>query len=332
MPANIFEDKVVTVRVPAWHRLGWVAPEPVTIAEAIDHVGGAPSIEKRRQNLDDGRPSRFWSICRIKDGAIEKEFASVSGDYVLVTHEDMAKAWEQGTDNALIDTFGILDQGKTSFITCPMPTADIKGDEVKGWLLLSNWCDGKTAEKMMHAKRRTVCMNTLLGNLASSASVFKVAHTGDVIANMVSWLKEAYGSALAKAEAINEAYRVLASFRPSEEQISNTLATAIPEPIRPQPTGATAHDRVRLEEWDKMSQRAGMDRIMIRVLYEGNGLGQDTPACAGTAFGLVNAVGEFGEYIQLSTNTAITARSFLFGERAGAVQRTFDTLLKFSLN
>ena len=70
----------------------------------------------------------------------------------------------------------------------------------------------------------------------------------------------------------------------------------------------------------------------LLALFEGDGLGMDTRAARGTAFGLYNALCEAYEYIIPSTNEKIQARSYMFGERRVIVQRGFEHLLRLSRN
>ncbi len=78
MTAGVYENKCVVVRIPAWHRQGYVAPEPITAREGVRHMGGLPLIGKRRLLWDDGTPSPWYGLGRLgADGKMEEGFAAV---------------------------------------------------------------------------------------------------------------------------------------------------------------------------------------------------------------------------------------------------------------
>lgn len=328
MTAGIYANKCVVVRTPAWHRLGFTAPEPLTAREAVACMGGLPSLDKRRLAWPDGTPSPWYGLGRVgDDGGIAEGFATVSADYRMVTLDEFLAAWEVGTDNAPIETMAVLNGGRIFFITTPLPSADVLGDEINRYLSVANFNDGVTANACQIADIRWVCQNTLFASLRQSQTVFRVAHDCDVMADLTGWLQDAYQTARQKAEAVREALELLAGYGLPEAEASETVEHAIPLPGKPRPTGSPQYDARREEAWLKASDRVLTERATVLALWRGDGLGMQTLAAGGTAFGMYNALAEAYEYVVPSTNTTLQARSYLFGERRAVVQRGFDYLL-----
>lgn len=333
MTAGVFENKCVVVRTPAWHRLGYVAPEPITARAGIAHMGGLPLIDKRRLQWPDGTPSPWFGLGRVgPDGRMAEGFAAVSADYRMITLDEFVAAWEVGTGNALIDTMAVLNGGKIMFITTPLPECDILGDGIKRNLSVAHFNDGVTADACQIASIRWVCQNTLFASLRHEDTVFRVAHDTDIMANLVDWMQGAYQTAIAKAAAVKEALEILARRPLTGEEADQTVAVAVPLPREPRPTGSPQADARLLDSWDRGMTKAQKERATILALFAGDGLGMDTRAARGTAFGLYNALCEAYEYIIPSTNDKIQARSYMFGERRVIVQRGFDHLLRLSRN
>ncbi len=333
MPAGIFENKCVVVREPAWHRIGCVAPEPLTVDESIAHMGGLPLVTKRRLLWDDGTPSPWWGVGRVgSDGKIAEGFAAVSDGYRAVTLEEFAAAWKQGTDNAKIGTMGVLNGGRIFFITTPLPEMEVRGDALQRHLSVANFNDGENAEVAQIASIRWVCQNTLFASINGGNNVFRIAHDADVMENLIGWMRSAWQTALVKAEAVKEALEIMAGRFLTEYEAEQTVSTAIPLPREPRPSGAPEYDARRTEQWVRTTDKVRVERSTVLGLWRGSGQGMDTRATRGTAFGLYNALAEAYEYVIPSTNATVQARSFLYGERRVIVQRGFDHLRELCRN
>jgi hypothetical protein len=334
MTAGIYNNMVVTGRTPAWHRLGKTVPEPLPIRETIGLTGGQlPIIEKRRLMWGDGTESPWYGLGRIAPlGMVEEAFAPVSEQYRLVTPQDFVTAWEIGTDNAAVETFGVLDGGSIMFISHKLPNSAVRGEEVNRYAIASNFMDGKTANGYTVSQICPVCKNTLMAALGNSAAVFKVNHNSDVINEMVGWLRDCFQTAYERAAAVQEAMDLLAQHHMTGEETDRVLVAAVREPTQPRESGSPEYDRRRLEAWEQGVEAARVERSVIRGLFAGAGVGMEMPGRAGTGFGLYNALAEAYEYVLPGKSATTVARSFMFGTRAGAVQRGFSTLMEICKN
>ncbi len=209
----------------------------------------------------------------------------------MITLDEFVDCWEQGTGNALIDTMGVLNGGKIFFITCPLPDTDILGRRDQAQPVGCPLQRRRNRRLLPDHGTRWVCQNTLLGSLAREAdAVFRVAHDTDIMGNLIGWMQNAYGTALDKAAAVKEALEIMARRPLTQTEAIETVKMTVPLPREPRPTGSP-NDDVRLREnWGRACDKVVKERATILNLYEGAGLGMETPAANHTAFGLLQRV------------------------------------------
>ena len=331
MPPNIaFDTKFFSYREPAWHTLGIVGNEALNARQVAEKVG-IPKVNTMPVYLHGkagsiqvaGYKAIVGSYPGSKPGGQEIgghtvfTYGVVSNDYQLVTHDDAIGIWDIATNHATVETMGLLGHGEIMFITCKLPTMDVRGDEIENYLLLSNPLDGRTAIRARNTHVRTVCQNTWKAALAGHADwEYRGVHksTKNVATGLSEWLKEIWAAQTESINVLQQAYEALADRRitPTEEVNVLNMVYSLPKA----PEDDKEHDAF-LVAWDKeKSHQRAVDTLYIESPH-------NTHATEGTAWGLYQAFVEYEDYVRPRTN----AQSRVFGIGAARKQRAFDACM-----
>ncbi len=330
MAHNLFGNRFVSNRVPAWHNLGYVTEEPITAVAAFQKFG--PYQVRMEDVTAGGVPIPYKAIMRspTPDDQAERCFGVVSPQYTLITPLEMCEIWDEVV-NKPIETLGALYKGETMFVTTKLPSYDVKGDEIEDYLLVKSPMNGWGAIEVMDTPIRTVCHNTLILARSMATEVLKIVHDATARQRAEMWLKELYARAEQRSVVVKEAFEVLAAARLTDAQAADVFKAAYSDPkvpVRNVPDDVFAR---RQSEFDIHLRRAGERRAAALELFQGKGRGMDTPAAAGTAWGAYNAVVELEDFRPAKTDATGSIEA-LFGSRAEAKERAFSAALAISRN
>lgn len=205
----------LTAREHAWHKLGTVAPQEFTAAEAmqIAFLGGwnvhkvALMTEPVFSDQDVTMlevPDKFATV-RTNPKTGRKDVLGVVGnDYTPIQNEDHAELLNTVVDQsgAHFETAGSLKGGRQVFITMKMPnTMQIGGrDAVDLYLVALNSHDGTSSFRLLVSPVRVVCANTQAAAIAEAKSSFKIRHTSGAQGN-ITQAREALSLTFKYAEA-----------------------------------------------------------------------------------------------------------------------------------
>lgn len=272
------------VKRPAWHRLGTVVQDAPSIEDAIRLAG--LDWEVKEQPLWAGTPEvGFRAVFSHKAIVREGDRYPLGVVSVKYTPLQNAKAFqffnpfiEKG--HVQLETAGSLKHGKRVWILAKVRGAEaeiVPGDEVKGYLLLSNSHDGSQAVRVQFTTVRVVCMNTLSAAERKGdeqlESCLKVRHTANVEAGL---------------EAVQKAVDITnRTFRASVEAYQALARKSI--------TIVGLKDYVReVMHYDGLGLTSGMPKCwdFIESAYDG-GPGSDIHGVRGTYWGAYNAVADF---------------------------------------
>lgn len=351
MPADIFGERVVSYKEPMWHSLGLVPQEPMTAVEAFTAVGPYQvTLEPLR--IDRGpfiitRPADFegddWEdetveVPKLEDRVIVRHptyddpeprvFGVVGADYTLIDPMDFCRTWDARVRKH-IETFGVLGNGNTLFISTKLPTIDIKGDEVEMYLAGVNPMTGSDAAEARVTPVRIVCRNTLMLSAQMAAERYRIVHDEKAMERVGLWLGDLYAKAEQRAAAIKEAFEILAGHKTDPMGVVKVMEAAYPLrdlPVHNAPP-AVMEKRVHKAELRNLQILARRDGAM--TLYEGSGLGMDHPAAKGTYWGLYNAIAETENY-RRSRSLETASEEVLFGRRGAVMERAFDAALELA--
>lgn len=345
MSHNLFGERFLGNRAPAWHRLGVVVTdEKVGAREAFRRVG---EYEVSLQP-DPAGPRQRIVRAPTGDDSRERIFGTVGPDYDLVAPKEICTLWDEAL-SVPVETLGALGCGETLFISADLTAGSILGDPVRYYLVLVNPLGGDLPLELRVTPVRVVCQNTLIMSRSRGTRRVLVPHDMNARAALRDLLPRAFAEAVADLPQIHFEFTAMATTPVrSEQQIRQVLAAAYPEPPPP-PTGGPDLSKKsdpnqqpsddkrsgrppwgegqELAAWHHYLQVINRKRDLARHLFEGHGRGMDHPAARGTLYGLWNAVVEIEDYDGPACFATGIARSALFGSRSRAKVRAFNAAL-----
>jgi phage/plasmid-like protein (TIGR03299 family) len=239
----------------------------------------------------------------------------VSNRYKIVQPPEVLRFYEDLVETAgfSLETAGVLFGGKRFFALAKTNEAEevIKGDPVKGYLLLSTSCDGSLATSAQFTSIRVVCNNTLRMAVREAGGAehkkISIPHSATFNAKEV---KAQLGLSQSTFSMFMDDMRVLA-----KRELNNKEAIAFL-------VGLFGNPEESLED-----QEPGPAKLMkdVHHLYAGAGMGA---SMAGrTAWGMLNAVTEYTDHHTGHKTDDARMDSAWFGQNAKLKQRALEDLL-----
>lgn len=320
MSANIYKDKFITYRQPAWHNIGTIIDEQISASEAASRIK-LPIITTESVVTLSGLPTSHKAIIGQNDEG-KQVFNVVSNQYHEVTHHQFVELWDRVVKSH-IDTIGLLGSGETLFIVAQLPKFDVKGDEVQSYLMAMNPLTGNQAITGVVSGVRTVCQNTLLAALSSFTQKFRVVHKKDPVSQIEGFLKEVWEGTTAKVETLREAFNLLASTRVADDEAKEVFQNVYPDleaPVNLMNATPTDRELDKLAAWERENGRQQVHREKTFALFDGDGVGSMSEAAKGTAWGAYNAVVEYEQYLKRFARP----ESVVFGAAADRIKTAFS--------
>lgn len=280
---------------PAWHGLGTVIDaDVVTAAEAIELAGLNWDVKlvptyatfgTQVGGINDGLPAfkvieNKWGVQRSTDGSV---LGIVSERYQPVQNHEAFQFIDSLVDDgaAKYHTAGSLSNGKLIWLLAKFgDDIVIKGLEdeaIKPFLLLGNSHDGSKALTVSITPIRVVCKNTLNLALKGAQRQWKAKH--------VKGSLDAFNEA---KKTLGLTHKYLQEF---ELQANNLIDTKVSEG---QVEGLLSHLYPLAEDASPVSiTRAQNNRADILSLYKN---APNLQNVTGTAWALLNAVGEYNDH------------------------------------
>ncbi len=167
-----------------WHGLGKKVAGLQTAEEAIKAAGLDWDVELvpiwTRNGKFEQVPDRL-AVRRIED---KKVYGLVTPKYTPIQNAQAFQFFDSvvGEKKAIYETAGSLREGQRVWIMANLKgTVNVKGDEIKRYLILMNSHDGSLALQMFFSPVRVVCMNTLRMALAQAQESFYSKHTLNIM-------------------------------------------------------------------------------------------------------------------------------------------------------
>ena len=341
MAHNLFSARFYQNRTtPAWHGLGISSDEPMTATEALALVGSyATELRPLYANID-GAPhaTDYRQIIRLPtaDDPTHRLFgAPVSKQFELIGPEAATGLWDanvRDADNRTVplETFGVLGKGERLFMSARLPGMSVRGDEIVTYLLYDNPLYGHSMSVNV-VPIRVVCQNTLTAAIGQAVQTKRVIHTAGASAFIGSWLSQVYGKALQTLAVMEDAFNVLAATSVKEVDVRWIVDHVYPMPKRPANEHRSRRPiEQRLEIYEYKRDLTTRIRGAVLDLYKGAGVGFDSPAVKGTAFGAWNAIAEFETYRKGPHEVA--GVRLISGDRARRIRKAFDLSLSLETN
>jgi phage/plasmid-like protein (TIGR03299 family) len=339
MASNIFNNRFYSLRAPAWHNLGIVSDVELTATEAYnatqpltivlqDVFTQLPSLTDPEHRVSrHSLNSRAIVRYPTPDDPEYRTFGIVSNEYTLVDPLTFCESFDEAVCRP-VETIGTLGKGETLFISTKLPTFEVKGDEVENYLLtVSPYTAGRAVEARI-TPVRVVCQNTLITARAASVDTFTIRHDKNVLDRTKQWLAIMSGNVQKRSAALALEFDQLASVRVPTEYLDQLLGRIYPDPkpFRQVPDEAVQAQR---KSWhDENMVAVSRARSAVKEVFEGRGVGMDTLACAGTAWGLFNSTVEY-EQFRPNRNAQTSSSDMLFGSRRDICERSYSVLIDF---
>jgi phage/plasmid-like protein (TIGR03299 family) len=339
MSHEIFGERFFGYRQPGWHLLGNVYTDLVDTIEAFKrsrlnytvlklpirvespwgevdpNAQGKPTFALVREPVDDDPQARFFATCGEK--------------YTVIQNEEIARVLQPLSTQWPVETAGALGAGERIFVCLRIGSADIKGDEVKEYLLVNEAKDASNKLNLAIVHTRVVCANTLAVAL-NEGSVIALKHEGELAAQLghevglMAQIRAAQSDQLLTIEQLSErvigdteAASIFRAAYPDKAQPRNRLAD------RPLDTFSKAtidfEQRAyqpRYGRWMQETARQGEFRDACMILY--HKINEEYPRIARTAWAAVNAVTELADHAPIGSKPdgeKLAAESSLFGLR-----------------
>mgnify|MGYP001586059004 CR=1 FL=1 len=183
MTANIFGERFLGRRAPAWHGLGQTFDAPIGALEGIETAQLDYRVLKVPMTVGTPKgdmlevPGKFILLREgTPDDKQWRYFGAVGSEYEVVQNTDIGRLLDPLTEKWPVETVGALDLGKTMFITLDAGAGSIKGDKVRKFFLVTDTKDGGTSLRIAYTPVRVVCQNTLSIGLSQATLTVALEH------------------------------------------------------------------------------------------------------------------------------------------------------------
>jgi phage/plasmid-like protein (TIGR03299 family) len=232
------KENFVSYKQKAWHGLGTVLQETLTIEDALKYGGLDFDVHKlpNTHNIpyvtESGLKAKMKvestnSFFTYRDDTLAVLGDKLGKDYTVLQNFEALGILDIVLENntgMILETAGSLKGGSTVFVTAKMPNNIIVGkdDEVEQYLVASNSHDGSSAVRVMFTPVRVVCQNTLTMAIKGANKHHSIRHTGNVKENFQQALK-VLGLATENKEIAEQAFNQMAKTQLRKDEFWNYL-------------------------------------------------------------------------------------------------------------
>ena len=330
-----FSSGVFLNNKPAWHRLGVVlngtlpAREAFRLADADFHVAARPVFDADMHPIDG-----YQAITRLDTG---KTLSVMTETYTPIQNESLIRIAEALHEDTSMDAVCVLADGKRVTFTAQIREAErevVPGDPVQQYLIGCTSHDGSIPFQLLFSPIRVVCQNTLSAALGLANKVQKrdssirIRHTKNADAliqrlpELVDIKRRQFLGGIEELRQMAATPCPMAQFRSYitdvfADQLSGTINA-----VRGDQSTARPKTLEDLPGWPSLVQK-----------YEGDAIGADLRASAGTAWAAYQAVTEYlsheaGRYKQADQAARQRFESLYWGKSADTIQRAHYLALK----
>lgn len=348
MSHNIFGERFLGVREPAWHGLGQVLDKPVPAVEGIklidadfDIVKSPLMVQVKTLFGDQVLPytGKYALVREPVDGSASFEILGSCGEeYEIVQRRDFAQALDKLTGRWPLETIGILGKGETVFFTLDAGPVDVGGEEVHQYFLVHDRVDGKTSAKIAFTPVRVVCQNTLTSGLSQATMNAVIDHRTGIGKDVNFRIDLINKMAEAQRLTINT-FEMLAHTRLVDEQVDRVFEAAYPYPTKPKKmelagaidvtdellAGLRGQGIRAAESYEYYCRRADGFRTSAKELFER--MNAQNSQLAGSAWYAWQAVTEMADW---RDGAESVMESALFGQRMQEKVRAFNMVSSFA--
>lgn len=314
MPANI--EEFYGLRQPAWHGLGFVAKEEMSLSDALvaanmdyefDMSPVYTSVLTPNGVTTLEIPNKRAVVRTRKSDGDQRAFGPVGSKWTPHTVPQMfAFAEDMLGEGAVVDTIGSLGHGERMFLTLILPVGvDVDGDKTGLYMTATTGFDGSTATRYDMTPVRIVCANTwAMAHQASEARI-QFRHTS-ALDGKQQRAADALELAGAYAAALTARASDLLAVSLRSEDAAHVIAALFPFPeaIASQVEKGSFDFNLATPAEKRAITQTQEARQSVFTLYKDS----PTKAKADTGWGLFNAVTEYADHFSpIRTRDSVTA-------------------------
>lgn len=281
-------DSMFSVREVPWHRhknAVTLEKPPANVEEFLTAAGLDWEVLQAPVtyvNPVTGATEEDPSIRLNIHGRTGVKLGTVTKDYALLQNRQAFELADALLGEAVGETAGSLDDGRTVYMTFRLPDfIDIGGDKTGIYFFLSNHHGGWRAISAKTTAVRVVCQNTHSAAMRDGRTTMKIPHLGDPMTKIMT-AREVLGMTVEYAKQFKEFGDRLADSKLSERMMKKIVQELWPEP-------KIGTERQRLNKIDAQNHVMWMYR--------------EAPTCVGehvaapeSAWTFLNAITEFVDY------------------------------------
>lgn len=356
MAANLWGDRFLGRREPAWHGLGTVFTEPLTATEALEKADGDYEIitvpleypEWLRTALEVQHKStatkQFALVRQTKGNEVATVFGTVGDRYTPMQNRDIATILNPLSDEWPVETVGLLAEGKTLFMSLDAGEGAVRKngalDAIHQYFLVSNTHDKGRSLQIAFTPVRVVCQNTLMSGLSQAHLKASLPHLKGVKADfefrvtLMAQMREAQRQVMENMQRLvdTDAARsdvkdiLLSAYAPVPLPRKVEMLNQISDTSKFRPEEIERLLKVR-EKWQYDNERVSAYRELAASRVEA--FNDEHSAFANTAWAAWQGITEAENYRRGKKGYE---SDVLFGERARIMARGFAACMNLAVN
>lgn len=306
----------------AWHGLGTVLEERITIAEALKFGGldfevlKAPNIHRFPDGKEQISKESFFTYrtdtnCVLGD-KLGKGYTVMQNKVALDLVDELISK-----QSMTIETVGSLCDGAKVFVTLKNETPiDLGNDDItEQYLVLLNGHDGNTAISAYFTNVRVVCQNTLNASLGLSKNKHTVRHTVTAKDRLTEALI-IMGIIKRNTDLDKQAYQRMKAQRFTDKMFSHYLGNIFFTPL----------EMAEFKKGESIISTRKKNAIAEVVNFAHTGNGQDL-AGEGSAFWAYNAITGYFSNKKVYKDTEVRMDNLLWGTDANVMNKAAELAL-----
>jgi phage/plasmid-like protein (TIGR03299 family) len=344
MSANIFGDRFLAKREPAWHKLGETFEDPISMTQAVKRTGIDFHISKHPVTVqidkgDEGIdliPTKNFAVVRepVKDDNQYRVLSIVGREWTPIQAMDLARMLDPITEKYPVETIGALGYGEKIFMTLDAGESKICGEDHHLYFLVSDHRDGGGALQIAFTPVRVVCQNTLTAGLQNAKINVRLTHTRNIESD-TEWYIGLFNQMDSAREEAVAVMNTLSTTTITKDEAETVVKSAYPDASEPrrltlakditpdQISGGVwakllSEKKDLVEEYDKRVERVESIRKIARERYDV--FNDEFTDLAKTPWAIWQAIVETEDY-RKGHNDSSTS---VFGTRAEAKIRAFN--------
>ena len=312
MAHEIWNEKFLAVRTPAWHKVGHLFTDPVSPSEATSFLD-FKEPELVQLQLPSGEPVHYYAV-KLED----EIFGVVSNKWEMIPLEPLLPHLDEFARHFPLSAAGQLRGGRLVFFTFEH-RGEILGEEyIKHLIVLHSYEPGRTW-KLLYSPTRVVCMNTVIAAESDAVWELKIRHQRSDIEMIPQAILRAQAQAL--QEAVDQKLAAFAKIGDFDAQLD-----ALFEHVYQMPKMPAQREKLKLGEerakelYDRQVKQVLELRQLARTAY--NRFNDEQPRLANTGYAALQAVTEIADW----RGNQKSKESPLLGIRAMEKMRAWEYL------